>query len=93
MKVSKILDTICHDPSFGFALLGCWIPPLEPRGEHLLRGHACLMKGYAPVWPDSVLAQLRAGTAGAVQGDEHLAALRCDLDAESGKARVPVDRI
>src|SRR5262245_50364529 len=92
-RLKQILDSICHDPSFGFALLGCRIASFELRGEHLLRRDAGLMKGYAPVRPDGILAQLRAGTASAVQDDEHLPALRRDLDAESGNSRVPVDHI
>jgi hypothetical protein len=39
---------------------------------------------------DGIFTQLRAGTAGAVQDDEHLAALRRDLDADSGHTRIPV---
>jgi len=37
--------------------------------------------------------QPRAGTAGPVQDDKHLAALRRDLDAEAGKSGIPVNNI
>ena len=40
-----------------------------------------------------VFTQLRSGTAGAAQDDAHFAALRRDLDAESGHTRIPVDYI
>ena len=43
------------------------------------------MQGDASIWPDGILAQLRTGTARAIQNDEHLATVRRDLDAEAGK--------
>jgi hypothetical protein len=49
------------------------------------------IKRDAAVWPDGVFAQMRPGTARPVQNDEHLAALGCDLHAESGISGVPVD--
>src|SRR5215831_13860138 len=78
---------------FASPLLGCWVATIELRCEHLLRRHAGLVKGYSPVPPDRVLAQLGAGTAGAVENDEHLAARRRDLDAEAGVSGVPVDDV
>jgi hypothetical protein len=56
MTWANSVDTICHDSSLGFALLGCRIPPFELRREYFLRRHAGLMKGHSPVRPDSVLA-------------------------------------
>src|SRR5262249_27468135 len=61
--------------------------------EHLLRRHSRLMKGRAPIRPDRVLAQLRAGTACSVKNDEHLAAIRRHLNAEAGTPGVPVDYV
>jgi hypothetical protein len=51
------------------------------------------MKRYAAVWPNGILAQLRAGTAGAVEDDENLAGPGRDLHAEPGETGVPVDYI
>src|SRR5262249_40064145 len=89
--LQQILDTVRHDTSPRRSLLSRQITAIEPRREHLLRRHASLMKGHAPVGPDGVFAQLRAGAGGPIQDDEHLAALRCYLDAEAGAAGVPVD--
>jgi hypothetical protein len=69
------------------------IAPFEFGGKNLLRRHAGLMKRYPAVWPDGVFAQIRPGTARAVQNDEHLAALGRDLHAETGISGVPVDDI
>src|SRR4051794_26805553 len=91
--LQQIIDPIRHDTSLGFPLLGCRIPSFELRREHPLRRYSCLMKRYAAVWPDGVFAQVRPGTAGAVQNDEHLAALGRDLHAEAGGSGVPVDDI
>src|SRR5262249_13121051 len=89
----EILDTICYDPSLRLALLGRRIAAVELGGEHSLRCHSCLVEGHAPVWPDGVFAQLRAGAADTVQNDEHLAALRRDLHAEARTAGVPVNYV
>jgi hypothetical protein len=51
------------------------------------------MKCHAAVGPDGIFAQLRTGAAGAVEHDEHLAALRRNLHAEAGKTSVPVDHV
>jgi hypothetical protein len=51
------------------------------------------MKSHAPVWPDGVFPQLRSGTTRAVENDEDLAALRRDLDAEAGIARVTTSEL
>jgi hypothetical protein len=91
--LQQILDAVRHDTSPCRSLLGRRIAAVELCREHLLRRHARLMKGHAPVWPDGVLAQPRAGTAGAVEDDEHLAAFRRDLDAEAGVSGVPVDYV
>src|ERR1700757_2301307 len=49
--LQQIFDPVCHDTSPRRSLLGRRIAALESRGEHLLRCHAGLMKGHAPVWP------------------------------------------
>src|SRR5262249_27000447 len=48
---------------------------------------------HAPIRADGVLAQPRAGAAGAVEHDEYLAALGRNLHAEAGAPGVPVDRV
>src|SRR5262252_9550424 len=91
--LQQILDSVCHDTSPRRSLLGRRIAAFELRREHLLRRHARLMKGHAPIRPDCVLAQPRAGTAGAVENDEYPAAFGRDLDAESGATGVPVHHV
>src|SRR5450432_2733972 len=51
------------------------------------------MKRYTTVRPDGVFAQLRSGTAGAVEDDEHLATLWRNLHPESGTTSVPVNYV
>jgi hypothetical protein len=91
--LQQILDAVCHDPSFRLALLGRRIAALELGREYLLRRHPSLMKGHAPIWPDRVFAQFRAGTTGAIQHDEHLAASRRNLNAEARISCIPVDDV
>src|SRR5262249_42441139 len=91
--LQQILDPVCHDATLGLAFLGGGIATFQLRGEHLLRGHARLMEGDSSVWTDGVFSQLRAGTAGAVENDEHFATFGRDLDAEPRAPRIPVDDI
>src|SRR5262249_34972543 len=48
--LQQILDSVRHDASLRRSLLGRRIAAFEFRSEHLLRCHARLMKGHAPVW-------------------------------------------
>src|SRR5262245_27275606 len=89
-RLQQILDAVCYDTSFCLPLLGCRIAAFELRREHPLGRHARLMKGQAPIRPDGVLAQLRAGTACSVKNDEHLAAIWRHLDAEARTPAVPI---
>src|SRR5262249_59061222 len=84
---------VCYVWSFRLPFPDSRIAAFELRRDHLLRRHAGLVKGHSPIRSDRVLAQLGASTAGAVQNDEHLAALRRDLDAEAGVSCVPVDYV
>src|SRR5713101_4994994 len=89
--LQQVLHPVCHDTSPCLALFGREVTSLELRCEYLLSRQTRLMKRYAAVWPDGVFAQLRAGPAGAVENEEHLAALGRDLHAEAGRSGVPVD--
>src|SRR6516165_3751758 len=91
--LQQIFDAVCHHPSLRLPLLGRRIAPFKLGCEHLLRRHAGLMKGHAPVGPDGVFAQLRASTAGAVEHDKNLAPLGRDLHTEAWTASVPVDYV
>jgi hypothetical protein len=91
--LEQILDAICYDPLVRLPLLGRGIAALKLGREYPLRRHPSLMKGHASVGPDGVFAQLRAGTAGAVENDEHLAAFGRDLDAKAGATGIPVDHV
>ncbi len=91
--LQQILDPVGYGTSFRFALLGRRIAAVELRRKHLLRPQPRLMKGYASVRTDGVFAELRSGTAGAVQHDEDLATLGRDLNAETGQASIPVDEV
>ena len=89
----QILHAIRHHSPLRLPLLGRRIPAFQLSCEHLLCSHTCLMKRHAPVWPNGVFAQLRTSAGGAVEHDKHLATLRRDLNAEAGKAGVPVDQV
>src|SRR5262249_8027831 len=70
-----------------FSSVPLFPPPFPARrpaafelGRHPLRPRPSpLMKAHTPIRPDGVLAQPRPSTAGAIENDEHLAALGCDL--------------
>ena len=85
----QVLDAVCYDPSPCFPLFGRKVAPLELRSEHLLCSHTCLMKRYAPIWPNGIFAQLRPCSAGAVQNDKHFASFWSDLHAEAGRSGYP----
>ena len=55
-SLQQILDTICDDLSFRLPLLGGRIASFEFGCEYLLRRHAGLVQGRAPVGPDSIFA-------------------------------------
>src|SRR5262249_48955786 len=91
--LQQILDSICNEPSLCLPLLSRGIAAIQLCCEYFLCRHMGLMKRHAPIGPDRIFAQLRTCAAGAVENNEHLAALRCDLQPEARAAGVPVDYV
>src|SRR3954447_15376367 len=92
-RLQQVLDSISPKAALSLPFLRCRIASFQPSGKHLLRRHPSLMQGDTPIGTDGILAQLRAGAAGAVENNEHLAAVRRDLHPEAGTLDIPVDEV
>src|SRR5262249_32436585 len=92
-SLKQILYPIGHCTTLVLPLFGCRIASLELGGEYLLCRHPGLVQGDASIGSNGVLAQLRPGTASAIQNDEDLTAFWRYLDTETGEGGVPVDLI
>src|ERR1700730_16888036 len=91
--LQQIIYSIGNDPSLRLPLFSGRITALQLGRKDLLRRYLGLMKGHAPVWPNGIFAKLRLRSTTAVENDEHLAALGCDLHAEAGTTDIPIHEV